>query len=153
MTPNALNFDLQISPDGDGYRAEVVASPSGTPTARFVLPLSPADQDGFIGQLLDAGNRGSATFTESTVKTFGRNLFEAVFHGEILASFLRSRDRAEADGVNLRLRLRLNNVPALLNLPWEFLYDPNRGQFLAHSTRNPLVHFLAPARSAPPHNG
>lgn len=38
MTPNALNFDLQISPDGDGYRAEVVASPSGTPTARFDLP-------------------------------------------------------------------------------------------------------------------
>ncbi len=142
MTPTALNFDLQISPDGDAYRAEVVASPSGTPTARFVLPLSPADQDGFIGQLLNESNRRSALFTEGMVKTFGRQLFETVFQGEILASFLRSRDRAEADGVNLRLRLRLNNVPALLNLPWEFLFDPNRGQFLAHAARNPLIHFL-----------
>ena len=42
MIPTALNFVLQISPDGDGYRAEVVVSPGGTPTAAFVLPLSPA---------------------------------------------------------------------------------------------------------------
>ena len=42
----------------------------------------------------------------------------------------------------LRLRLRLNDAPAIAGLPWELLYDARTNNFLAQSERTPLVRFL-----------
>ena len=40
------------------------------------------------------------------------------------------------------IRLRLDDVPELARLPWEFLYDPDFGRFLLPSTKTSLVRYL-----------
>ena len=55
---------------------------------------------------------------------------------------LRSLSQTRAQGVGMRLRLRLTDTPELAELPWEFLYDPRLNRFLAQSRRTPLVRYL-----------
>ena len=50
--------------------------------------------------------------------------------------------RNRSQGIRLRLRLHLSEVPELLNLPWEYLYDPSANNFLALSVDTPLVRYL-----------
>ena len=73
---------------------------------------------------------------------FGSKLFRAVFQKGVADLFARSQAKAEMLDVGLRLRLRLNDVPELAELPWEFLYDPTKQRFLALSDQTPIVRFL-----------
>ena len=75
-------------------------------------------------------------------KTFGKCLFDAVFGGEIRSCFLSSLDKANQQGVGLRIRLRLADTPELNDLPWEYLYNQALNRFLALSAWTPLVRYL-----------
>lgn len=84
-------------------------------------------------------------------------MFETVFAGEIRDVFQRSLGRVEARGGDLRIRLRLaRDVPELLDLPWELLFDRGRSRFLALEPATTLVRHLPvqqriePMRVAPP---
>ncbi|HWK89143.1 MAG TPA: CHAT domain-containing protein [Longimicrobium sp.] len=46
------------------------------------------------------------------------------------------------DDAGVRVRLNLDQAPALAAIPWEFIYLPNDGRFLASSTHTPLVRYL-----------
>jgi hypothetical protein len=119
-----LNFDLKIERLEQGYRAEVLSSPAGE--ARADVPaalLSPLDLSG-------------------ASQTVGGQLFEAVFRDEVLGCLRRSLDEAGRQGKGLRIRLRLADVPDLANLPWEYLYDHSRDNFLTLSRETPLVRYL-----------
>ena len=50
--------------------------------------------------------------------------------------------QTRAQGVGLRLRLRLTDTPQLAGLPWEFLYIRRENRFLAWSSRTPVVRYL-----------
>lgn len=50
----------------------------------------------------------------------------------------------------LRLRLRLGDAPALLDLPWEYLYDPTLRRFFCHSVATPLVRYPEQPRPVTP---
>lgn len=69
------------------------------------------------------------------------NLFKAVFSGTLLSQLRKSLDSSEKRGKGLRIRLRLNNAPALAALPWEFLYDEEQDHFLTTSELTPLVRY------------
>lgn len=75
-------------------------------------------------------------------KVFGGRLFEALFGGEVRSAFRSSLDEAGRQHAGLRIRLRLADTPALSHLPWEFLYDTARRQFLVLSIETPLVRYL-----------
>jgi CHAT domain len=77
----------------------------------------------------------------AAIKSFGDQLYRALFHDELEVNLLRSVSVA-ANGMGLRLRLRLSDTPELAELPWEYLYDRTRNRFLALSHRTPLVRFL-----------
>ncbi len=117
-----LNFDLQIERSDGGYRGQVLSSPAGEARAAL-LPLTGFD-------------------TTATSQVVGGQLFDAVFHDEILSCLRRSMDETTRQGKGLRIRLRLSTVPDLANLPWEYLYDRSRDNFLALSRETPLVRYL-----------
>jgi hypothetical protein len=77
------------------------------------------------------------------LKDFGGKLYGAVFQGELLDALQRSLSLTRARQVGLRLRLRLADTPELAEVPWEFLYDPQRARFLAQSRWTALVRYLA----------
>ena len=74
---------------------------------------------------------------------FGGPLYKAVFTGDLALAWQRSLDQVRTEQAGgLRLRLRLNDAPAIAGLPWELLYDARSNNFLAQSERTPLVRFL-----------
>jgi peptidoglycan hydrolase-like protein with peptidoglycan-binding domain len=82
------------------------------------------------------------------VERLGRLIAEALFNGEIGTAYESARGRAETRNHGLRLSLALAAAPALLSVPWEFLYRPPR--FLASQRRSPLVRVLEASRMASP---
>jgi tetratricopeptide (TPR) repeat protein len=119
-----LNFDLRIERSLEGYRAVVLSSPAGEAAADFPLPAA-AELAG----------------TDSP-QLIGRQLFDAVFSGEVLSCLRRSLDAASHEKAGLRIRLRQVDVPELSDLPWECLYDRSRDAFLALSRETPVVRYL-----------
>ena len=142
-TTSYLTFDLLVEKIGDSYRARVVNSPVGQASANFALPFTQSEVQNFLARV---GRRapivGTGLKPEEWLKQFGGKLFNAAFHDETLTSFRRSRDEAERQKKGLRVKLRLNDVPELADLPWEYLYDASRQQFLALSKETPIVRFL-----------
>jgi hypothetical protein len=77
----------------------------------------------------------------ATVTDFGRALYGALFAGEIGAAFKASKFDARRAGKGLRVRLAIE-APELASLPWEFLYDPDAGDFVCLAADTPLVRYL-----------
>lgn len=77
-----------------------------------------------------------------TIEEFGGKLFDAVFRDQIRVAYATSLDKAEADDVGLRIRLRLADAPELADLPWEFIYDRGARRFPALSDWTPLIRYL-----------
>ena len=117
-----LNFDLELEKAAEGYRSHVLASPAGE--ARAALgPL-----EGF-----QVGPDSQAA---------GATLFDAVFRDEVLSSLRRSLDIARRARRGSASASACPRRPELADLPWELMYDRQRGVFLALSRETPLVRYL-----------
>jgi hypothetical protein len=69
---------------------------------------------------------------------YGAALFAALFTGAARSRYDATCALTARDRQGLRVRLRVHD-PALAALPWELLYDPDRGEFLALSQSSPVV--------------
>jgi CHAT domain len=141
-----LDFDVLIERAGEGaYRARVVNAPAGpTSSSTFEVPFTQLELENFvlrIGRPRRVVRRVDEPET-AAVKSFGSQLYRALFHDELEVNLLRSQHQAAAAGMGLRLRLRLSDTPELAELPWEFLYDRARNRFMCLADRTPLVRFL-----------
>ena len=88
------------------------------------------------------GRAGAAEAADgASPEQAGDELFRTVFQGELLKAFQGCLAKARG-GPGLRIRLRLNDVPQLAGLPWEYLYDAEGRGFLALSGRTPVVRYL-----------
>lgn len=144
------DFDLVIHRSTDGYKAHVLGSPGGEGDTEFQMPFS----EGELRNLLRQAPRGDRNLRPSPaeivdIKSLGTRLFRAVFAGPVEACF-RESFKHLAEGQGLRLRLRLNQVPELASLPWEYLYDPERGDFLCLSEETPVVRYPEQPQRNPP---
>ena len=85
------------------------------------------------------------------VQQLGSALYRALFAGPI-GDLLRSgKQGAESRGASLRIRLRIDPLlPALADLPWEFLYSPEEHRFLALFDGTPVVRYVEMAKAARP---
>ena len=144
-----LDFDLEIGPWQEQERAYSVAvrSPAGEARQVMGFPFS-ADQlryrlASLEGALRHVGSppRRRPTKEEHPVQEFGRTLFDALLAGETRSRFDTSRELARRERKGLRLKLRIA-APELAALPWEFLFDGRRGDFLALSRHTPVVRSL-----------
>ena len=72
------------------------------------------------------------------MEEFGDLLFDTVFTGEVRSLLDRSREEAISQGVGLRVKLRFESAD-MASLPWEFLHDTRRDEYLALSRTTPIV--------------
>lgn len=138
-----LDFDVWIDQRSEGlYRAKAWSGAAGfEATESFTLPDALAD-----GELRRPGGGASrgglgVAAAGASPEQVGDELFRAVFQGELLKAFQGCLAKAHG-GSGLRIRLRLNDVPHLADLPWEYLYDAEGRGFLALSGRTPVVRYL-----------
>jgi hypothetical protein len=137
-----LNFDLAVD-GGDGtYAAQVRASPVGESRTPVAVALPPS-----LGVERFASG-AVPTLARPDLEAFGEGLFNAVFGSEVRLLLARSFDRCKDRGVGLRIRLRV--CDDLATLPWEYLWDPEEGDFLALSHRSPIVRYTELAQSVEP---
>ncbi|HUT02688.1 MAG TPA: CHAT domain-containing protein, partial [bacterium] len=70
----------------------------------------------------------------------GTLLFNALFPRKIIRAFEHASTVLD-EGVNLRVKL-IARPPELSHLPWELLFDPDKGVFLAARLSYPIVRFI-----------
>jgi energy-coupling factor transporter ATP-binding protein EcfA2 len=128
-----LNFDLSILRTGDQYRAKASCSPAGESLQLFNLPSDIAELQTF-SPLFDDKRR---------IRSFGEKLYRAVFAESVLECLARSVDKARECNQTLRIRLCLDpHAPELLALPWEYLYAPEKRNYLALDRRISFVRYI-----------
>ena len=145
-----LDFELEIGPGADQTYPVSARAPGGDAATSMHLPLTVEELDHQLAVINDAVlassavSRRVATADEEPVQQLGRRLFDALVTDDIRALYVASAQRAHEEGVVLRLVLRIR-PPELARLPWEFLFDPGRQDYLGLSL--PLVRYprvLAP---------
>ena len=146
VPPGYLDFDVWIDQKSeDLYRAKAWSSAAGfEATECFALPAALLGGELYLagGTAPRRGGSGAAEATGgSSAEQVGDELFRAVFQGELLKAFKGCLAKAQG-GPGLRIRLRLNDVPQLAGLPWEYLYDAEGRGFLALSGRTPVIRYL-----------
>jgi len=81
---------------------------------------------------------------------FGQQLYTTVFDGQVGNCLTRSLDAAQRGRKGLRIRLRLNEVPELAGLPWEYLHNPANERSFVLSDQTPIVRYLEMQSSQQP---
>ncbi|MGN6171312.1 MAG: CHAT domain-containing protein, partial [Solirubrobacteraceae bacterium] len=149
--PSYDELKLRIGP-GEGGAYQVVAfGPDGsTASQTFSLPFDETQLDNFVLRI-GRPRRGVRAYRSSQMedaKHFGSQLFDALISGAVHDVYLGARRVAEQNDKGLRVTLYLTDVPALMEVPWEFLYD--RPAFLAQSIYTPVVRSLDLKTVRPP---
>jgi len=140
-----LDFELEIGADAAGSYPVLARAPGGEAATTLRLPLTPAELDYQLAVVKDkvlvsaAVVRRAPTIDEQPVRKLGQRLFEAVIADDVRGLYVASRQHARENGSVLRLVLRVR-PPELARLPWEFLFDPGRQDYLGLTV--PLVRYL-----------
>jgi hypothetical protein len=140
-------FDILIrAASQDNYTVDVRSPLGGDARSTFIPPLGNPRYDQLAQQLQ------ALETDEDGLVELGQLLFESLFQGSIKDVYKLSQGGLR---VGQGLRLRLDIDPALTEiaeLPWEFLYDPDRGPLatLNMSVVRYLSQQAAPAALATP---
>jgi len=143
-----LDFEIRIGRiQRKRYPVSVLHSPAGEASGSFVLPFS-SRQIGDLKSTVQSALLLSRLRTRSVlapelqkIRNYGGELFNALFTDRIRSVYESSLHLALSQGKGLRLKLRVE--PAELAwLPWEFLYDQQSRQFVALSTKTPIVRYV-----------
>jgi hypothetical protein len=146
-------FEIELTkPDDDPARPyrTIAADPDGRQMeGTFVNPIDPSQVASAVASIPAASKAIQRALPDESldpVKDMGARLFDALFEGAIGRAFAAAM---ESTGDGVRVRLVANDDQAAA-LPWEFLYDRGRGDFLVLSTRSPVVRRVGgPDRAAP----
>lgn len=140
-----LDFELKIERKGEQYTARVLSSPAGEASSIFTLPFSEERLELLvlkIGRLRSSTRRIQSSEMEAA-RELGGKLFEAIFSDEVRVCIRSSLDEIHRqEGTGLRLKLRLQEVAELADLPWEFLFDSSLDRFIAQSNQTPIVRYV-----------
>jgi len=141
-----LDFDLEIREGGPEKYPISVDSPGGQALEEMRFPFDASELKNKLLALENAllrsgGSHRSISPDEQTVREFGERLFKAVLTGDVKTRYEVSLREARQQKKGLRLKLRIH-PPKLALLPWEFLYDPDSGEYLCFSSNTPLVRYV-----------
>ncbi len=139
-----LDFDIRFERADKGYIARVLNSPGGQAAVSCTFPFSNSELAHFLPKVGRSQNRMRKIDSPEmkTVKDFGGRLFKTIFRNEVRDCLQASLHEASLQGVGLRFRLRMTDVPELLDLPWEFLYHTALNRFFSLSSDTPIVRYL-----------
>ncbi len=143
MTALTLHdFELEIDAgDGSAYPVAVLHSPAGAARGVMHFPFSRAELDAQLAGLEQALLDGASPEDAALAQRFGAALFDALIQGDIRTAYDQSRQRTGGAEQGLRLKLRIL-APELLTVPWEFLFDARRQEFVALSRHTPVMRYL-----------
>ena len=143
-----LRYDelqLRLECSASGNYVVAARSPVGSSEGTFRLPFSDDKIELFVLRMAGqpSGRLGLETVREQQAEDFGRELFEALFQGEVRQLYRDSRTRADKARKGLRITLELAGAPALANIPWEYLFDGHHADPLALGVQTPITRKLA----------
>ncbi len=152
-----LDLDLEVEAEGGLDYRVAARSLEGDMRETVRFPYSELELENKLLRLQNAllksgGQRRDAVLSadEQAVQDFGSSLFKTLLGGKVRALYDACRSRAAREGrPGVRLRLRIL-APNLAALPWEYLYDADRGEYLCLSRRTPLVRYLEVAHPIQP---
>lgn len=138
------NFDLTIEHTEDGYFAHAYGEPFGEARDFFNSPFSSDEVEEFFRLIAEPGPADSEQLAhqQQIARAFGERLFNAAFRHNLRSSLQSSYQLVYQQRARLHIRIQLAATPEFTNLPWEYLYDPGRGEFLALSVHAPTVRYL-----------
>jgi hypothetical protein len=141
MSTEYLDFELELGTgSGNGsWPLSVIQSPGGNWRGTMALPDA-AETLALSAQNIDT----------TSARAFGKALFDALLvNSGGYGTYAESQGAADALGRNLRVKLRIVD-PALAVIPWELLYDPRFGEFVALSHESPIVRYAEAAQPVIP---
>jgi hypothetical protein len=159
-TAGYADFDLRISSEGGKYFAQVLSAPSLADSSEKVALRTPFFPNVSMRELMltlelavlkSKGTHrlgGPMSREEGILRDFGSEMYKIVFRepSAIAAAFQASlmlvEQRREDSPEGLRVKLRVE-PPELASLPWEYVYDELRDQYLCLVPRSPFVRFLS----------
>jgi Tol biopolymer transport system component len=150
-----LDFEIDVTGGESGQYTVKVRSPAGEAMTLMRFPFDQSTLTNRLQALQIALLRSSVTrrriaSPESrTVQEFGQELWSALFSGDVLSRYEASRQEAKHQQSGIRIKFRCDE-PELAALPWEYLFDPVRGDFVALSASTPLVRYIPLPESMPP---
>ena len=143
-----LDFDLEVTAaDGGAFTVRVLRSPAGEATGTMRLPFDSLVLQNRLQALQIALLRSGTTRRRvdtpeaHTVEKFGEELWDALFSGDIRARFEASRAEARRLDAGMRIKLRFEDA-SLAALPWEYLFDAGRGDYVTLSASTPVVRYI-----------
>ena len=156
------DFQITFTPTADGGWVMLTEEPGGEQHQMpFVVPLTAQQLEDAVLSIAAKRSRtaraGPATrevgpadaTVELDAEQVGAALADALFANGVGAAYDAARDASNSKQRGLRLTLSLGDAPALMSLPWEFLY--RRPRFIASQRHSPLVRRLdTGTRTAPP---
>jgi hypothetical protein len=150
------DFELKLAMVEGRYLVSVERSPAGQAQGPFKWPFTLRELETLrntveMALMRTQGPTRRAVATAEMVKVqgFGKQLFRALMPDPIHACYESSLQQALSQQKGLRLKLQID-VPELADLPWELIYNADVRQFLALSTKTPLVRYLQLPYPAPP---
>lgn len=155
--PAYLDFGLDIS-DIDGQTFTVTVR-SAIGEAREVTSF-PYDDAELENQLLRLENvilrstdlhRANQPLQHNVVESFGRALFDFILPGETRSLYNECLREATNRHRGVRLKLSIHS-PRLATLPWEFLYDPRKRDYVCLNPYTPLVRYTELPQTVQPLN-
>jgi hypothetical protein len=143
-----FTIDLRSAENGQ-FEATVAAAPiRETPRDFFTEPIDKEELRKLHHSFDVPGTQiHPEILSESYTREVGGRLYSALFRGEIGDLFRRCQAAVSPDGrtgLRIRLRFRITDPEAeyLAALPWEWLFDPKAGEFLAADRCTPVVRDL-----------
>ncbi|HTG34080.1 MAG TPA: CHAT domain-containing protein [Thermoanaerobaculia bacterium] len=144
------NFSMRIEPVAGNSYAVSVQSPQGEGRETFQLPRLgeppwAGARPGRTGEIRDLRVPLSTT-PEAPALDTGKELFQALFRGEVANLFHSSlgslRGRHQGLRIDVSINPRRPELAPLQKLPWELLCRPETEDFLCLSRRTPVVRSL-----------
>jgi hypothetical protein len=139
---------------GGRFFGQVLASPAGE-TGEFPLRFSadPGEiEEALASVTYTAGNylkRSNPSGAYDPILNLGERLFQELMRETVIGRMFRqSQEKLESRYDGLRLRIVAQDA-GVLNLPWEFLFDPAQSNFLALSLLTPLIRQVVGAPASP----
>jgi glucose/arabinose dehydrogenase len=143
-------LSVVIEPQEGGPYKVRASGPTGAAEGTFEPPFTDEQLEIFVLRVGRArrGVRHIGSPEMQRAQAFGTRLFDALFQTGVRDVYRDSVVSTQARNKGLRLKLCLNQVPELMHVPWEYLYeDPD---FLSISGFTPIVRYLELPRTRPP---
>jgi hypothetical protein len=135
--PNSVDSN---SADSNSFLLHV-ESPAGEVSASsFRPPFNTRDIVNALTSIPRAVDEFQSSFgpPREIIRSLGERLFTSLCEGRVGKLYLQSLEMVKVNNQSLRLTIIINDAE-LAVLPWEFLYDPLRKDFIALSVRSPII--------------